>query len=190
MISHGPNRALTFGQDSILNVPQGFAVKTGTSKDMRDNWCVGFNSDYTIGVWVGNADASPMQNVLGVTGAAPVWRSVVDYLLAKKQNNSEWLSSETVDAFLLGEKSAALPKEFNKNEIISPGKQAIYALDPNIPFKFQKVLLESKGPQKNIYWKFKGKVLSDNKWTPEKGWQKIELFKNNQKVDETVFLVK
>ena len=40
---------------------RGFAaVKTGTSKDMRDNWCVGFTDRYTVGVWVGNASGEPM----------------------------------------------------------------------------------------------------------------------------------
>src|SRR5262249_8222498 len=56
------------------------AVKTGTSKDMRDNWCVGFTSRYTVGVWVGNFSGAPMQDVSGVTGAAPVWEELVHYL--------------------------------------------------------------------------------------------------------------
>ena len=47
------------------------AVKTGTSKEMRDNWCVGFSERYTVGVWVGNASGAPMHDVSGVTGAAP-----------------------------------------------------------------------------------------------------------------------
>ncbi len=62
----------TFGFDSPL-VLRGFAaVKTGTSKDMRDNWCVGFTERYTIGVWVGNASGAAMHDVSGISGAAPV----------------------------------------------------------------------------------------------------------------------
>jgi penicillin-binding protein 1C len=56
------------------------AVKTGTSKDMRDNWCVGYSDKYTVGVWVGNFNGQSMWDVSGVSGAAPVWRDVMDYL--------------------------------------------------------------------------------------------------------------
>jgi membrane peptidoglycan carboxypeptidase len=49
------------------------AVKTGTSQDFRDNWTVGYTSDYVIGVWAGNNDNSPMINVTGVDGAGPIW---------------------------------------------------------------------------------------------------------------------
>ncbi|MGF7189836.1 penicillin-binding protein 1C [Robbsia andropogonis] len=73
-------RVRTFGLDSVLNTRGFSAVKTGTSKDMRDNWAVGFTSRYTIGVWVGNADGSPMWDVSGVTGAAPVWAAIAAYL--------------------------------------------------------------------------------------------------------------
>ncbi|WP_114811637.1 penicillin-binding protein 1C [Paraburkholderia kururiensis] len=73
-------RTRTFGFDSPLATRFFSAVKTGTSKDMRDNWTVGFTSRYTIGVWVGNADGEPMWDVSGVTGAAPIWAAVAGYL--------------------------------------------------------------------------------------------------------------
>ena len=73
-------RVPTFGLDNALATRYWSAVKTGTSKDMRDNWCVGFSTRYTVGVWVGNASGAPMHAVSGVSGAAPVWRSVMDAL--------------------------------------------------------------------------------------------------------------
>ena len=73
-------RATTFGTDSHLATRFWSAVKTGTSKDMRDNWAMGYTSRYTIGVWVGNADGSPMHDVSGVSGAAPVWAAIANYL--------------------------------------------------------------------------------------------------------------
>ena len=57
-------------------------MKTGTSKDMRDNWCIGFSRDYTVGVWVGNFEGDAMHDVSGVTGAAPVWREIMGALHA------------------------------------------------------------------------------------------------------------
>lgn len=73
-------RAGTFGLESWLSTRYWSAVKTGTSKDMRDNWCAGFSRRFTVAVWVGNANGSPMHDVSGVSGAAPVWREVMDWL--------------------------------------------------------------------------------------------------------------
>ena len=70
-------RALTFGLDSILATRFWSAVKTGTSKDMRDNWAVGWSQRYTVGVWVGNAGGGPMWDVSGTSGAAPVWAELM-----------------------------------------------------------------------------------------------------------------
>ena len=73
-------RAATFGLESWLATPYWAAAKTGTSKDMRDNWCAGYSRRYTVAVWVGNASGSAMHDVSGVSGAAPVWREVMDWL--------------------------------------------------------------------------------------------------------------
>ncbi len=73
-------RAGTFGLESWLATPYWSAAKTGTSKDMRDNWCAGFSRRYTVAVWVGNASGAAMHDVSGISGAAPVWREVMDWL--------------------------------------------------------------------------------------------------------------
>ncbi len=73
-------RARTFGTDSVLATRINAAVKTGTSKDMRDNWAIGYSSRYTVGVWVGNASGASMWDVSGTTGAAPVWAALMQYL--------------------------------------------------------------------------------------------------------------
>ncbi|MDO8455476.1 MAG: penicillin-binding protein 1C [Burkholderiaceae bacterium] len=73
-------RARTFGTDSVLATRFWTAVKTGTSKDMRDNWALGWSQRYTVGVWVGNASGAPMWDVSGTTGAAPIWAAVMGYL--------------------------------------------------------------------------------------------------------------
>lgn len=67
-------RIAAFGEHSALELGFPVAAKTGTSKGYRDNWTIGFTDDVTVGVWVGNFDGSPMQNVSGITGAAPLFR--------------------------------------------------------------------------------------------------------------------
>ncbi len=54
------------------------AAKTGTSNDFVDNWTVGYDaSNYVVGVWAGNNDNSPMVNVSGIDGAAPIWHETL-----------------------------------------------------------------------------------------------------------------
>jgi membrane carboxypeptidase/penicillin-binding protein PbpC len=64
---------MMFGTDSVLALPFPAAAKTGTTNDFRDNWTMGYTPDLAVGVWVGNADYTPMENTTGLTGAAPIW---------------------------------------------------------------------------------------------------------------------
>ncbi len=80
ILSDGNARARTFGTDSVLATRFWSAVKTGTSKDMRDNWALGWSQRYTVGVWVGNAGGAPMHDVSGTSGAAPVWAEIMGWL--------------------------------------------------------------------------------------------------------------
>jgi penicillin-binding protein 1C len=66
-------RVPAFGNNPIINLPFTVAAKTGTSNDFRDNWTLGYTPDLVVGVWVGNADYTPMLNTTGLTGAAPIW---------------------------------------------------------------------------------------------------------------------
>ncbi len=80
ILSDPAARALTFGLAGPLATRYAASVKTGTSKDMRDNWAIGYTARYTVGVWVGNFSGAPMHDVSGVSGAAPVWREIMDFL--------------------------------------------------------------------------------------------------------------
>ncbi len=82
ILSDAQARASTFGLDSVLGTRFWTAVKTGTSKDMRDNWAVGWSQRYTVGVWVGNASGEAMHSVSGSSGAAPIWADIMAALHA------------------------------------------------------------------------------------------------------------
>jgi penicillin-binding protein 1C len=73
ILSDSEARAPMFGANSVLNLPFHAAAKTGTTNDFRDNWTLGYTPDLAVGVWVGNADYTPMLNTTGLTGAAPIW---------------------------------------------------------------------------------------------------------------------
>lgn len=73
ILSDNNARSWMFGPNSILNLPFPAAAKTGTSNDFRDNWTMGYTPDLAVGVWVGNADYTPMIGTTGLSGAAPIW---------------------------------------------------------------------------------------------------------------------
>lgn len=86
ILSDNNARRATFGPNSILQIGRPAAVKTGTTTDFRDNWTVGYTPDLVAGVWVGNADNSPMINISGVQGAGPIWH---DFMRAALTGKSE-----------------------------------------------------------------------------------------------------
>jgi len=196
-------RSLTFGLKNELATTFWSAVKTGTSKDMRDNWCVGYTDRYTVGVWVGNFDGQPMWDVSGVTGAAPVWRDVVDYLhrgrpsgapkappgVARQQivyqpaletARGEWFlaGTESPVVALVGDAGRA-PK------ILYPGDAEIIALDPDIPKSIERVFFHAQGGR-GLRWRLDGTALGgadgDYAWHPVAGQHELALVDGEDKV--------
>jgi penicillin-binding protein 1C len=81
ILSDDAARAPSFGRGSVLRLSRPAAVKTGTTTDWRDNWTVGYTPDLVTGVWVGNADNRPMEQVSGISGAGPIWHDFMETAL-------------------------------------------------------------------------------------------------------------
>ena len=150
ILSDRSARSITFGLANPLGSHFWAAVKTGTSKDMRDNWCIGFSARYTVGVWVGNFDGSAMWDVSGITGAAPLWLEIMEYLHpagASAPTIPPGLESmhvrfdppvepSRVELFMSGtavDSVVAKPSEQTHPSITYPGRGEIIAVDPDIP---------------------------------------------------------
>ena len=88
ILSDNEARSWMFGSNSLLNLPFQVAAKTGTTNDFRDNWTMGYTPDLVTGVWVGNADYTPMVNTTGLTGAAPIWSAFMQYAVPRVSNNA------------------------------------------------------------------------------------------------------
>src|SRR5439155_20222870 len=144
------SRSATFGLENPLATRFWSAVKTGTSKDMRDNWCVGFSRRYTVGVWVGNFSGEPMRDVSGVTGAAPVWLEIMGWLhqetpslppppprgvLDQHVTFPQGVEPERGEWFLTGTESPgpALTLAPGPPRILAPPAGTGIALDPDLP---------------------------------------------------------
>jgi penicillin-binding protein 1C len=85
ILSDNEARGPGFGHDGVLNTPYPSSVKTGTSSNFKDNWCVGYTDRHVVGVWAGNFSAQPMTEVSGVTGAGQLWRKAMDILANRSQ---------------------------------------------------------------------------------------------------------
>ena len=150
-------RATTFGLDSALKLPFWSAVKTGTSKAMRDNWCVGYTDRYTVAVWVGNLEGDSMKAVSGTSGAAPVWRDIMLALHRdrpgiaparpvgieqRRINFAAGLEPARVEYFLAGmgqNAQSQAPAESRRPHITNPVSGSVFALDPDIPINRQRI---------------------------------------------------
>jgi penicillin-binding protein 1C len=191
MLSDPLARSMTFGLENPLASRYWAAVKTGTSKDMRDNWCVGFSERYTVGVWVGNFDGSPMHGVSGVTGAAPVWIELVDYLhrhsgsrppqqpqsvVARRIDYDQDIEAPREEFFIAGtelDTVAAKPAATVRAEIAYPGEGSIIALDPDMPDSVQRVRFTAAPQLPGLHWQLDGKTVGTPDqpvlWAPQYG---------------------
>ncbi|HSA78803.1 MAG TPA: penicillin-binding protein 1C [Nitrospirota bacterium] len=161
ILSDREARSATFTLENPLATRYWTAVKTGTSKDMRDNWCVGYSDHYTVGVWVGNFSGAAMWNVSGVSGAAPVWLEVMNYLHARVPSrtpsapggvtaqmvrfNDDGRLYDKKEWFLAGtEQKTVRPRTAEQRpKIIYPAADTVIAVDPDIPQDMQRVFFES-----------------------------------------------
>ncbi|MGY6217014.1 penicillin-binding protein 1C [Methylolobus aquaticus] len=191
------SRAITFGLDSPLSTRYWSAVKTGTSKDMRDNWCIGFSRRYTVGVWVGNFEGDAMHDVSGITGAAPVWQAIMDALHEQEPGvrppppssvvsrdivfrpplespRREWfLSGTEVREVVLNEPATRGP------HIVSPPQGVVIALDPDIPPAHQAVIVTVEAPPPGAELQLDGIALGSaathHAWRPTPGRHRLAL---------------
>jgi membrane carboxypeptidase/penicillin-binding protein PbpC len=84
ILSDDQARQIGFGLNSTLKLDRPVAVKTGTTSNFHDNWTVGYTPSLVVGVWVGNSDYQAMQDVNGLTGAAPIWQETIRAILQNR----------------------------------------------------------------------------------------------------------
>lgn len=165
ILSAAEARAMTFGLESVLSGRSWLAAKTGTSKDMRDNWCMGVSDRYAVGVWVGNFGGLPMHDVSGVSGAAPIWARVMAALHSESPSRAApWV--RPMDPQL-----EAGPEVFAS--ILSPTDGERVALDPDIPVDLQKITLKTRGAREGDrlrVYSSEGTLLLDEAPESEPEW--------------------
>lgn len=206
ILSDRSARSLTFGFENPLATRFWTAVKTGTSKDMRDNWCIGFSERYTVGVWVGNFNGKPMWNVSGITGAAPVWIELMNILHRSTPSNPPKVpgnvnarqvtfttrnDSARQEWFLSGTETPTISSgaEFSWPHIIYPSDGTIIGLDPDIPSDNQAVFFQSSKP--GVFsWHLNDQKIAGAEpyalWKPERGKHVLTLKDSENAALDTV----
>ena len=214
VISTATNRELSFGFDSPLSTSFWSGAKTGTSKDMRDNWCLGFTDTYVVGVWVGNYSGEPMWNVSGTSGAAVAWADIMGELNQGVEQvsqekpapagvvtvHSDHKTAAETFYFLNGTEPNALsveaaPEASHSPHIDYPKDDMIIALDPDIPPSRERVAFEIAGYDSQLALRLDGLAVPCSRrtcmWRPQKGKHELTLADSSGKtVDSVRFLVK
>jgi penicillin-binding protein 1C len=209
ILSDRENRSSTFGLDSPLSTRYWTAVKTGTSKDMRDNWCVGWSERYTVGVWVGNFSGSSMWNVSGISGAAPAWLEIMNELhdgvssaaprppagVVRRSARSPGGTSRS-DWFLRGTEpgGTAASVESPRPRLSNPVSGTIIALDPDIPAGQQSVPFEADAGA-GLHFALNGRELGEAAlpfdWNPVAGRYTLALVdRSGRALDTAAFEVR
>jgi penicillin-binding protein 1C len=206
-------RETTFGLENLLSMSFWTAVKTGTSKDMRDNWCIGFSRDFTVGVWVGNFAGDPMWNVSGMSGAAPVWAEIMAFLHRGRPAASPLpppgvvplrvsfpghLEGERQEWFLRGTeppRPGQVVARGRRPRIRFPSSGMVVALDPDIPEDRQVLYLETKDGDASHTLVLDGAPVGSPDrpipWRPEAGSHNVVLMDGSGAVvDNVMFSVR
>ena len=63
------------------------AGKTGTTEDFGDAWFIGFDADFTLGVWVGYDQKKPLgSGMTGAEAALPIWIEIFKAWIGDRTN--------------------------------------------------------------------------------------------------------
>jgi penicillin-binding protein 1C len=170
ILSDGDVRRKAFGNRSFLDFPFDVAAKTGTSKDFRDSWTVGYTERYVVAVWVGNFNNDPMNDVSGVYGAGRIMQQVMRLLAGEQRPRfmvpdnyrsvlicpisggearddcparEEWLApGMPVPKTCPGHDSLDMAEGYSSPRIDSPSDGEVFYFDPHTPRSAQAVPLQ------------------------------------------------
>ncbi|MBI4772174.1 MAG: transglycosylase domain-containing protein [Chloroflexi bacterium] len=109
-------RWAAFGHPNPLEIDRPAGAKTGTTDDFRDNWTLGFTPQLVAGVWVGNTDGAPMQNVTGLSGAAPIWQAVMQWGLRDTPPQG-WTAPAGISEVAVCDPGGLLPTKYCPNVV-------------------------------------------------------------------------
>mgnify|MGYP000718708285 CR=1 FL=1 len=111
-----------------------FAWKTGTSYGFRDMWSIGVSTRYTVGVWIGRPDGTPLPGHYGGRTAAPLLFSLMRSIQAKQEQQRAATKPDSVRQASI---CWPLGKQQSMTEIgLCHSKKTAWLLEENTPSTF------------------------------------------------------
>lgn len=186
-----------FGYKSNLNLPyNNYALKTGTSRNFKDSWVIGYNPDFLVGVWVGNADVSSMNQLSGQKGAGIIWSEIMQLLFNSEYNKQNHFDFNLIKKYDLNgndiyglndddfQYKLNILNERNNQLIIFPHDQDVFVFEQGM-----KISLKSK---EKVLWYINEKFMLKEKefvFTPfEPGVYKIKAQINQKNEEITIYI--
>lgn len=183
-----------FGLKSDLNLFQkNYALKTGTSRDFRDSWIIGYTPDFLVGVWVGNADNSKTEEISGQLGAGKIWADTMELIFSTEYNKKRVFNFDLIKEFqdennieygLKHDDYEKLKNLLLQNEnslILEPHNNDIFLLEENA-----KIFLKAK---KEVLWFANKKFLGQGReiiFNPNKSGQYQITAKDLNNLEENI----
>lgn len=188
ILSNNELRMPAFGEENPLKFSFPVAAKTGTTRNFRDNWTIGYTDDYVVGVWVGNTSGDVMEGVSGISGAGPIFHKIMNLL---NEASGTKLTVDPTINILESRQMFADSQDYNfvsdssvgrqDFRIISPFANDLFLFDPRKPAEFQKIQLTAS---QNAEWFVDGQLVGEGKevlWLLEKG---IHQIRANYEIEE------
>ncbi|EKN4695002.1 peptidoglycan glycosyltransferase PbpC [Yersinia ruckeri] len=120
--------------DDVLPAVVPLAWKTGTSYGYRDAWALGLNARYTLGIWVGRPDGTPVAGQFGYATAVPILHQVNNLLMSRLNQGHHALPTDP------------RPTSVSREEICWPGGQPLPSGDTDCRQRRQSWVLDGTLP--------------------------------------------
>ena len=101
--------------DYTYRMPK-IAWKTGTSFGKKDAWSIGYNANYTVGVWIGNFSGEGVPELSGANIATPLLFDIFNTI--EYNSSAKWFKSpERIALRKVCAESGDVPSEFCTNQV-------------------------------------------------------------------------
>ncbi len=163
--------------ESFKPARRDISYKTGTSYGFRDAWAIGYNRDYTVGIWIGRPDGSPNPGLFGATVAAPFLFRVFDRLpdapaahLKRPENILTAQHSDLPPSLKRLDRAKSRTKwvrNISPPEITFPLSGSLIEL----PQSSGILVLEAEGGKRPFTWVINGDPLTSSRWSRHIQWR-------------------
>lgn len=160
ILSKAQRPDLPLNYSNALDIPK-IAWKTGTSYGRRDAWSIGYNPNYTIGVWLGNFSGEGVPDMTGSNTATPLLFNIFNAL--ERNKTTTWFKqAPELKVRKVCEKTGKIPSKHCENIIYDYFIENVSSID----------ICDLK---QKFYIKDDSSMIYCSKCLPNEGYKKVWL---------------